>query len=77
VAKEHELGLPSISPSFDTASPEDCGQISEFKHLVCNMRIITRTDLARVLKVSSLMFVKGFEISDARCCTRRAVLLLT
>lgn len=51
--------------------------MSEFKHLVCNMRIITHTDLARVLKVNSLMFVKVFEISDARCCTLGEAILLT
>ena len=77
MAKEHELGLLSTSPSFDTASPGDCGQISEFKRHVCNMGIITRTDLARVLKVNSLMFVKGFAISDARCCTLGEAILLT
>lgn len=42
------------------------------------MGIITLTSLARVLKVSPLMFVvKGFETSDARCCTLREAVLLT
>lgn len=43
--------------------------MSEFKHLVCNMGIITCTDPARMLKVNSLVFVKKFEISDAKCFT--------
>lgn len=59
----------SLFPSFDSAPLGECGQMSEFKHLVCNMGIITCTDPARVLKVNSLVFVKRFEISDAKCFT--------
>lgn len=51
--------------------------MSEFKHLMCNMGIITCTDPARVLKVNSLVFVKRFEISGAKCCTLGNATLLT
>lgn len=67
----------SLFPSFGSASLGECGYMSEFKHLVCNIGIITCADPARVLKVSSLVFVKGFEISNAKCCTLRDATLLT
>lgn len=51
--------------------------MSEFKHLVCNMGIITCTEPARVLKVNSSVFVKGFEIPDAKCHTLGDAILLT
>lgn len=75
--KEQELGLLSLFPSFGSVSLGECGEMSEFKHLVCNMGIITCTELARVLKVNPLVFVKGFEIPDAKCRILRDAILLT
>lgn len=65
----HMSLFPSFEAQFPSASLGECGYMSEFKHLMCNMGIITCTDPARVLKVNSVVFVKGFEISGAKCCT--------
>lgn len=47
----------------------ECRYTAEFEHLVCNTGTITCTDPARVLGVNSVVFVKGFETSAAKCCT--------